>query len=135
MRRISRIVYLIASWLFTLGVIVQVFLAGMVVVAGQSSWENHIGLGHSLGLPLLIMLLTVFIGGMPRRTKWLTLLLFVVYVLQSDVIIFLRQSAPLVSALHPVLALADFALGLTLALQAWPLVIRGKREPRVSPVA
>ena len=122
MRKISRIVYLIASWLFLLGVIVQVFLAGMVVVAGQSGWENHIGLGHSLGLPLLIMLITVFLGGMPRRMKRLTLMLFVVYLLQSDVIIYLRDSAPIVSALHPVLALADFALGHTLALQAWPLV-------------
>ncbi len=105
------------------------------MVAGRRIWENHNGLGHILGLLLVIMLITVFIGGMPRRMKWLTLLLFVVHVLQSDVIISLRDSALLVSALHPVLALADFALGLPLALQAWPLVIKGKPEPRVAPVA
>jgi hypothetical protein len=44
-----------------------------------------------------------------------------VYVLQADVVIFLRFQAPVIYALHPVLALADFALGLALARRAWPL--------------
>jgi len=33
--KIARIVYLISSWLFVAGVAVQVFPAGMVVVAGK----------------------------------------------------------------------------------------------------
>lgn len=122
MKKGSRIVYLVSTWLFLVGVLTQVFLAGMVVVAAQMGWNNHIGLGHVLALPLLVMLVTAYLGRLPGNMKRLTWLLFVVYILQADVIIFLRDSAPVLSAFHPVLALVDFALALTLALRAWPLV-------------
>jgi hypothetical protein len=118
----ARIVYTGAAWLFVLGVLSQVFLAGMVVVAGRMGWSNHVGLGHMLALPLLVMLITAYLGRLPGSSKWLTWLLFGVYILQADVIIFMRGSLPVVSAFHPVLALADFALALTVALRTWPLI-------------
>jgi hypothetical protein len=119
MKKISRYIYLIAAWLFVVGVTVQVFLAGMVVVAVQMGWNEHRGLGHTLALPLLIMLVSMYFGRLPGSIKGLTWLLFGVYVLQADVLIFLRSQAPVLSALHPVMALVDFALGLALARQAW----------------
>jgi mercuric ion transport protein len=121
MDTVSRKIYLVAAWLFVAGVTVQVFLAGMVVVASQWGWDRHIGLGHALGLPLLVMLVTAYTGRLPRPMKWLTWGLFLVYIVQADVIIFLRGSAPVLSAFHPVLALIDFALGITLALRAGSL--------------
>src|SRR5512147_1375892 len=133
MIKISRYVYLAAAWLFVIGVIAQVFLAGMVVVAVSMGWDNHIGLGHSLAGPLLIMLIAVYLGRFPSSIKWLTWLLFGVYVLQADVIIFLRFQAPVISAFHPVLALVDFALGLTLARRAWPLARQAQTPVSVQP--
>lgn len=133
MTNISRIVYLIASWLFLGGVATQVFLAGMVVVAGQIGWANHRELGHALALPLIIMLISAYAGRLPRSMKVLTWLLLVVYVLQADVIIFMRGSAPVISAFHPVLALVDFALALTLALKAWPLARHRDEIPDIRP--
>jgi len=118
----ARWAYWVAAWVFLSGIVVQVFLAGMVVVAFRMSWANHIGLGHSLSLPLLVMLLTVYLGRFPASTKRLTWLLFAVYVLQADVVIFLRGQAPVIAALHPVLALVDFAMGLALARAAWTLI-------------
>jgi hypothetical protein len=115
MRRLAKLSYALFSWLFIAGVTIQVFLAGLVVVARQSTWENHIGLGHLLGLPLLVMLVAMYLGKMPRQLKLMTWLLFVTYIIQADILIFLRQAAPAASALHPVLALVDFALGLALA--------------------
>jgi hypothetical protein len=100
---------------------VQVFLAGMVVVALRMSWVNHINLGHWLAEPLVFMLVALYPGRLPVSMKWMTWLLFGVYLLQADVIIFLRFQAPVIAAFHPVLALIDFALGLTLARRAWPL--------------
>jgi hypothetical protein len=129
MIRVSRFVYAIAAWLFVAGVIAQVFLAGMVVVAGQLGWDPHIGLGHTLSGPLLIMLVCMYLGRLPGSMKRLTWLLFVVYVLQADVVIFLRSQVPVVSALHPVFALADFALGFALARRAWPLARHSEQEP------
>jgi hypothetical protein len=132
MTKISRTAYLVASWLFLAGVTAQVFLAGMVVVAGQSGWANHRDLGHGLALPPLVMLLTAYLGRMPRAVKGMTWLLFVVYILQADVLIYLRGSAPVVSAFHPVLALVDFALAISLAKRAWSLA-RQKDDAAAQP--
>ena len=133
MEKIARYVYLAAAWLFLAGVAAQVFLAGMVVVAARMGWGSHIGLGHFLAAPLLVMLVSQYPSRFPRRMKWFTWLLFGVYVLQADVIIFLRVQAPLVSAFHPVLALVDFALGLALARRAWPLARQASVPASVQP--
>lgn len=129
----SRFVYLAGVMLFLLGVVVQVFLAGMVVVASQMWWDPHVGLGHSLAGPLLIMLVSMYLGRMPGQIKRLTWLLFGVYFLQADVVIFLRVQAPVVSALHPVLALFDFALALALARVAVPLTRTATAPAPVQP--
>lgn len=130
--RASRIAYLIFAWLFVIGVLMQVFFAGMVVVAGRMNWENHKGLGHTLAAPLLLMLITAYIGKLPGQMKRLNWLLFAAYILQADVLIFLRGSAPVLSAFHPVLALVDFALGITLAVQAIALVRKNESPGRRS---
>jgi uncharacterized membrane protein len=122
MMKVSRIVYFAASSLFLFGVAVQVFLVGMVVVAFQIGWSNHRDLGHTLAFPLLVMLVFAYLGHLPRRMKWLTWSLFAVYVIQADVLIFLRTSLPVASAFHPVLALVDAVLAVILVYQAWNLV-------------
>jgi hypothetical protein len=133
MEKIARYIYLVAAWLFVIGVAVQVFLAGMVVVAVRMGWNNHISFGHMLAAPLLVMLVSLYAGRMPGRMKRLNWLLFLVYALQADVIIFLRFQVPVVSAFHPVLALVDFALGLALARAAWPLAREVHAPSRVPP--
>ena len=115
MVKVSRIIYIIAAWVFVTGVIIQVFLAGLVVVARQMGWETHRSFGHFWGVPILLMLITAYLARMPRSIKWLTWALFGVFIIQAEVIIFLRDSAPVLSAFHPVLALVDFALGVRLA--------------------
>lgn len=122
MVKVGRWIYVVMSWLFVAGVVVQVFLAGMAVVALRGTWNNHISIGHTLAAPLLFMLISQYIGKLPRRMKWATWGLFLVYALQADVVIFMRASLPEVSALHPVLALVDFALGWHLARKAVSLV-------------
>ena len=113
-KRISKFfrwTYAVSAALFFVGVLVQVFLAGLVVVSRLGGWSNHRDLGHGLGIFLLIMILAMFPARLPGRMRWLTGLLFVVYVVQADVVIFMRESVPYAAALHPVLALFDFLLG------------------------
>ena len=124
--KVSRAVYSVFAWLFVAGVATQVFFAGMAVVAHQWNWENHVGLGHMLALPLLVMLVTSYTGRMPGQMKRLSWLLFGVYVLQADVLIFLRDSVPVLSAFHPVLALVDIVLGVALARQATAVARSGE---------
>lgn len=118
MRRWARISYLISAWLFVLLVLLQVFLAGMVVVAGQMNWSAHRGLGHWLGLPVVLMLVLAYLGHLPPSAKRLTWLLVGTFIVQAEFVIFLRQTAPALSALHPVLALVAFALGSCLSYRA-----------------
>jgi hypothetical protein len=116
-----RVIYLAFATLFLVGVVVQVYLTGMVVVAGVITWADHVNFGHMLGAPVVILLLSAYLGRIPKRMKLLSWLLFGVYFLQADVVIFMRGSAPLISALHPVLALIDFALALSLVRGAFSL--------------
>jgi hypothetical protein len=57
------------------------------------------------------------VGRLPRRAVWGSVLLIVLFTLQS-VFVALRESAPLVAALHPVNALAIFLLSIWLARSA-----------------
>jgi len=74
------------------------------------------------------MLVSAYLGNLPRKMKWLTWLLFVVYIVQADVLIFLRGSLPVASAFHPVLALVDVLLAGVLVHQAWALVQNSRKE-------
>jgi hypothetical protein len=104
-------------WIFIAGVVGQVLLAGLTVVAGRLNWDYHITLGHILALPLILMLITMYVAKADRKLKNITWILFVTYVFQADVLIFLRTNNPplsYLSALHPVLALIDFWLAMRL---------------------
>ena len=76
------------------------------------------------------MIITAYLGKLPRRMKWITWSLFIVYLLQADVLIFMRTSLPLAAAFHPVLALVDCVLALVLVHQAWGLVREGQQESK-----
>ena len=114
---VSRIIYRIAAWVFVAWVLYQVFAAGMVAVAMQWEWTRHVVPGFYVSSPVFVMLITVYTGRLPGRMKGLTWLLFLVLSIQILVVL-LRQSLPMIAALHPVLALAVFGLGLMLALRA-----------------
>lgn len=135
MVKFGRYAYVSLAGLFTVGVLVQVFLAGMVVVARRMGWGNHVSLGHFLAAPLILMLVSQYLGKLPRGLKWLTWGLFAVYFLQADVLIFLRASVPVLSALHPVMALLDFAMGYALFRAAWKLVKTAETAPAQSAAA
>lgn len=105
----ARSLFRLSNWLVVIGVALQFFFVGMTVVAGQMDWEAHTIVGHILFLPILVMVIAVFVARASRAVKRKTLILLVIYLIQADFVIFLRDSASLpllvVAALHPVLAL------------------------------
>src|SRR5215203_2144829 len=101
--KISRYAYATVASLFVIGILTQVFLIGLSLLGGRPSWQTHIGLGHSLSIFALLMVILAYTGRLPRPLKPLTWLNFGVYILLADVVIFMRGSAPLVAAFHPVL--------------------------------
>ncbi|MDX1435534.1 MAG: DUF6220 domain-containing protein [Anaerolineales bacterium] len=123
---LGKYLYLAFSWLFVAGVVYQVYLTGLAVVAQKRGWGPHVETGHALGIPILLMILSMYLGRLPRDVKIFTWLLLFVYILQADVLIFMRRSFPYLAAVHPVLALVDFGLGSWLAVQAWREVRRSR---------
>ncbi|MBZ0318806.1 MAG: DUF6220 domain-containing protein [Anaerolineae bacterium] len=119
---ISRYLYTAAAWIFVVGILTQVFMIGLSLLGGRPSWQIHIGLGHWLGIAPLLMVVLVYAGRLPRPMKPFTLLVFAIYVLLADVVIFMRGSAPIIAALHPVLAMLLFGVAGFLAIRAWRLV-------------
>lgn len=122
--QLARWCYAVAATAFVAGLVVQVYLVGLAVVAGRIGFAPHVSLGHALALPLLVMLVAASVGRTGRRTVRLTWLLFAVYVVQANVVMVVRASAPAVGALHPVLALVEVVLGIVLVRAGWAVVAR-----------
>ena len=116
--KVFQIAYAVTAWLFVVGILMQVFLVGLSLLGQRPSWEIHVGLGHTLSILALLLVILAYVGKLPRAFKRLTWLALAIYILLADVVIFMRESAPVVAALHPVLAITLFAVTTNLALRA-----------------
>jgi hypothetical protein len=114
-QRIAGLIHLIAAWLLVVGLLVQVFLAGMGIFDDASSFATHRDFGHLLeALPILLLIGAIVAGyGRWRALAGLGLLalLFV-----QTILVLQRDSAPVVAALHPV---NGFLLLLAASIVAW----------------
>jgi hypothetical protein len=103
------------AWSFVGAVVIQVFLAGLAIFGATEGFGLHVEFGYTvIGLLSLGVLLTAVAGGLPRQAIGMSLLLLVLYVVQT-VLPSIRASAPAIAALHPVNAIALFALGTIIA--------------------
>ena len=117
-RSAARSVFPFVAGLFAVGVIIQVFLAGLGVFDSPSAFVTHRDFGYMLSLLPILLVVLALVGGMPRRFAGLSALLFVLFILQS-VFVAMRESAPAVAALHPLNGFLILAIGLLLAWQSW----------------
>jgi hypothetical protein len=110
-RRIGRRLHAGLAWLFVAAVLVQVFLAGLGIFSAEVGFGWHVEFGYTvIGLVTLGVLLSAIAGALPRREMGLSLLLLVLYVVQTA-LPQARASLPAVAALHPVNAVLLFTLG------------------------
>jgi len=135
----TRIMYLIGAWLFPGAILVQVFFVGLSLFTGQAYWRTHMVFGHLIGMLPLLLVVLGYLGRLPHAAKRLTWLLFGVYFVQAEIFALIRPAAPMLAALHPVLALVLFAVALTIALRARAFVQAPVRtvttsEPPVVPI-
>ena len=136
MRSVVTTIHEALAWLILVGLVVQVFFAGLGVFGG-ASWELHVAWGHWFELLYLLLLLLSLVGRMGRRAILLSLLLFVLIWVQV-LLPALRTSVPVVSALHPVNALVlIYVTHLTArAARSFRYELRAQREiaPGASPL-
>ena len=117
--KIFRYVYLVLSWAFLAGVVVQVYTAGLSAVTETLSWGTHIEFGFLLLLAGLLQLLLIRPARLPGPAGWVSAGLFGTMILQ--LMVFIERDSVL-SALHPVLALVVFYMAWWLALAAYRTV-------------
>jgi mono/diheme cytochrome c family protein len=126
-----RTVFSLLAWLFAMGVILQVFFAGLGVLVDPAYFGWHTTFAHVLEPLLLGMLLTGPFGRIGWGTFGLTVLLFVLFGLQY---VFMYGFEGPARALHVVNALALFHLAVLLGGRSWRLV-RGSLQAESSSAA
>jgi hypothetical protein len=114
MTRAARYAYAFLACAYVLGLVYQVFVAGLGLFAGSSNWETHIGLGWMLHLvPILILAAAALSRAGRRHWQWALALALVVFVVPLFALA--RTDNPEIAALHPVSAFIAFALSITVA--------------------
>ena len=111
-----RALFAATAWLFLVGVVAQVTLAGTALFE-LSDWTMHTELGWGLPLVAIVVLACALIARLDRRTLWVTLALALSAIVQPS-LAEARSVAPLVAALHPVNALLVFWLAVLVARRA-----------------
>ena len=119
----ARRVLPIVAWLFVACSIIQVFLAGLGVFENPARFVTHRDFGYTFSALVLALIILAIVGRMGRRVIGLTLLLLVMFVLQSVFVAF-RTSQPMIAALHPVNGFLIILVGIVLAREGrrvgWP---------------
>jgi hypothetical protein len=118
----------IASSVLVVGLVLQVFLAGLGVFDSPTFFLTHRDTGYALGLLALAVLIIAAIARAGRAQIGRLALIFGLFVLQS-VLVELRESAPAVAALHPLNGFLILLLSMLVARDAWRAV---RRPPTVS---
>ena len=122
MVRASRYAYFAFAWAFVVGVVLQVFFIGLGLFAGSEYREVHAFFGWTILhlSPLIIMVAAPLARA--GRTRILQSVALAVIVWIVPILAVVRADAPVVAALHPVVALLAFWLATVVARGATSLV-------------
>jgi Family of unknown function (DUF6220) len=117
MQSIARNAYLVLAWLFVVGLLVQVFLAGRGVFDSPLQFETHRDFGFALSAIPIVLLVVGIVAGVGRRLAAFAIVAFLLFILQSVLVAF-RESSPMIAALHPVNGFVIVLLAIEMAREA-----------------
>jgi len=132
-REVARLGYTLVAWVFLGCVIVQAYLVG-VDVFSDGDGATHRDFAYLYGWLTPVLVLLAAAAQLPTATRALTILLLVLYAVQT-VLPSQKDAYPLLAALHTPNALAIFAIAIVLArgapaLSAWRDVLGRARGGR-----
>ena len=110
--------YAIAASILVVGLVLQVFLAGLGVFDDPTFFLTHRDTGYTLELVALVVIVLASVARAGRAQIGIAALIFGLFLLQS-VLVALRESSPAVAALHPVNGFLILLLAIVLARRAW----------------
>jgi hypothetical protein len=117
-QRIARPIHIVLAWLYVIALLYQVFLAGMGIFSGPSSFDTHRDTGYALTLVPVILLVTALVGQFGRWQAIAAVVMVGQFILQS-VLVVQKNSAPEIAALHPVNGFLILLIAVWLARDAW----------------
>ena len=133
-RRKIDVVYVYLSALFVVGVLAQVFLAGVGVFgmntpkgADSSSFDAHRGFGFVLMVISLLLLVLALVARQSMRTTISTLVLALLTVIAQSVLASLGDNNKWVGGLHALDGMLILLLSLWIAVLGWRRVTRRSR--------
>ena len=118
MRPVARTVYVVLTWLFVVGLLVQVFLAGRGVFDNPLLFGTHRDFGYVLSIVPILLLIVGLVAGVGRRLSAFAIVAFLLFLLQS-VLVAARDSSPTIAALHPVNGFLLLLIAIEMAREAW----------------
>ena len=121
MRPIVRWAHVGLAWLFVVGLVAQVFLAGRGVFDPSAGFQPHVGLGYTLSLIPILLAILGLVGGMGRRLAVFAVVAFGLFILQS-VFVAMRTSTPTIAALHPLNGFLILLIALVIARESTAIV-------------
>jgi hypothetical protein len=133
-RRIARPVHVVVVWLLVVGLLVQVFLAGMGVFDSSTMFATHRDFGYALTLLPVVLIVTSLVGGFGRKEAIAAAVMFGQFILQS-ILVLQRDSVPAIAALHPVNGVLVLLIAAWLARDAWRQWQAPAAEPDVDAAA
>ena len=117
-RTITRRALPIVAALFVACALVQVFLAGLGVFDDPRSFITHREFGYTFGWLTLAILVLALVGRAPRRIVGLSVLLLVLFTMQS-VFVAIRADYPAIAALHPVNGFLILGAAVVITRESW----------------
>ena len=117
-QRIARPIHLAVAWLLVIGLLVQVFLAGMGVFSSATEFATHRDVGYTLTLLPVVLIVTALVGGFGRWHAIAAAVMFAQFILQS-ILVLQRDSMPAIAALHPVNGFVILLIAVWVARDAW----------------
>ena len=117
-RSAARSAFPFVAGLFAVCAVIQVFLAGLGVFDDESAFATHRSFGFLFFWLTIVMVILALVGRMPRRYAGLSVLLLLLFILQS-VLVAMRESMPAVAALHPLNGFLILAIGILTAWWSW----------------
>ena len=121
MSKLARYLYATLVWAFVLGILLQVYFAGLGLFVGPRLFAYHIDFGWLLHLGPLPILVAAGLAG-AGRTRILQGVALAVIFFFVPILAAIRTDAPLTAAFHPVAALLGFWLATVVGRGATSLV-------------
>lgn len=127
--RVGRIIFLPFTTLFTICILVQIYLVGIAIFVNPGAWVKHMMFIHLFGfnLPILMVIFAV-VGSVPRWAYW-KLFGIMVSTFLMYFTVHINAILPWMGPIHPVLAILLFVLSYSIFIKTWGL-INNNREVR-----